>query len=307
MTQPPIKPGAPPALNKPVFKPKAMRISAGHDPNALGGLKTLYWGPPFSYKTKLMLSWPGVVIVQLDPDRATVYAHEFEPPLIEVADWDEWNDVILPKITSRQIKELIWEIPGFENYARDVAKWTIAIDSFTRLGELAEEKAKSLEADQRRWYGKKYDLLLDTMNKLNGIVTVHPKLPPPVNLIGSIHERERFIDVPNPNGKGMIQQLDRIGPSITGGMFEKFPQYWSTILLTDTMIPSNKEGDALPGAKHQHFCHTVPPDRFRRMGDRLSGGRLPPLPPKVEGTYASLAKHWFPTNTNKPQPKGQPK
>lgn len=289
MTQP-IKPGAPtpprPAGPSPTVR--ALPIYSNQTVT-LGeaGSRCLYIGPPLTGKTTKMLTWPGVVFIQFDEERSVVDGSRTPIPVISVSDWGDWSGRILPAIKSRQrLQTLVSSIPGFESYTVR----TVAIDSFTGMGEMCETHFRSLHTNTMRMYGDKLVALRQTKDDLFSICRPSAS-GTPLNLIGAVHERALTRSVKNAKGE-FEEIIEAIIPSITGQFGERFLEYWAVILWCMKEVPAAADGELLKNKPVSYFCRTDPIDAHRSGVDRLGGGRLPRLPPRVSGSYPDLMKHW---------------
>jgi hypothetical protein len=257
-----------------------------------GGDTVLYWGREKTGKSHNMATWPGVLFIHfaLNPD--TVKKFPDVPVLFpegrtyrERLKWFHFS--VLPAIQNRKMTQLVREsIPGFADYTVK----TIALDDYTCLGQHckmvlagagdADQPDRVTKIDYEGWNQYLAWLLNDTTMLLGSAA---PYLPDPsrecYNFVAAVHERDSYDDTGS---------IVKITPSIDGQFKDDLASKFGLVLVTDSRSFTYPKGHPREGQRDvEYFCHTIPPDRYRKAG----GGRGK-LPAKVVGTYPELQKAW---------------
>lgn len=244
-----------------------------------GGERALYIGPPLTGKTTYMITWPGLVVLQFDDERTTL--DELAPgiPVVEVRNWAEWQQLILPKLRSRALftQEIQEKHPGY-------GIQTIAVDSYTGLDEKCEAYWREQGfKDNRQMYGAKLDNLCGTQGTLMDLTRPDPQ-GNRWNLVGCAHEDVRMTQ--DDDGKG---QITEVRAAITGKFGQNFFKSWGTILWCFKQTHTAANGSLIRGTAPSYFCRTDTIDRWRSGVDRKNK-----LPSKVGGSYEELMSYWRP-------------
>jgi hypothetical protein len=273
---PAAKPGTPPPKSVPAASP--LKLLTGTEPQRVRGVKVCYWGKAFSGKTRYMLTWPGVVLITMDPDLETAFrvnrqrkaAGLPEIPII-APDLDLFHNRILFAIRDRKLDDLIRQDPRFGDHTTR----TIAFDSWTFYGEavLAAINPGGGKGDFAVWQQYK-DRMTMTAEYLGGI-RAGCHLPNKdgrfYNYVASVHEREFMDD----EGK----KVTEVGPTVQGQFYDKFFAYYGAVLQCDV-----ETGDA----KSARYVVRTKANALRKS----MGARLGDLPDPYSGDFTALAKHW---------------
>lgn len=250
----------------------------------------LYIGRERSGKTHAACSWPSPLVVcfALNPETVLkfdlpvlfpgVRGEQTEPTITQQL--DAWRYEVLPAIKSRRLSALV---------GRPVE--SVVVDDLTQLALMYKLKLLgcSTEAIPRGGTGKlDFDQWNLYMMWLRSDITALVGATRPdlkgerdsYNVICTVHERD------TQNDAGAVV---KISPAVDGQMKDVLASMFGTIFWCDSEKTRDKQGRTLG---MDYFVHTISPDGLRRAGSGLSGGRFGQLPPKCEGTYPELAKHW---------------
>lgn len=270
----PPKPGERP---KPKPRNFPMRIAGARE--GAYGERVCYIGQPLTGKTTSLVTWPGLVILQWDDERTTTDTSGVQCPVIELPDWETWEQMVLPRIRTRaRLQELVNEFPGFEDYQVK----SLGVDSYTGMGEKCEASLRQNGnyKDMRQMYGDKLNLMRESQRVLMG-VTKPTAGTPAWNLVGCVHEQ---VDTAMIDNKEAITDIH----AAIGGQFGKnFAKDWGTFLWCFIELPKTADGTLIHGKKALYYCRTDPIDAWRRGVDRKNK-----LPRKVSGKYEELIEYW---------------
>jgi hypothetical protein len=89
--------------------------------------------------------------------------------------------------------------------------------------------------------------------------------------------------------------VTEICPKIEGAFRRELLAMVDSVLWTNAQrreVEVNAAGATKRETRVEYWVDTVPTDKFRRAGDGIGGGRYRTLPPRLEGTYQSLANAW---------------
>ena len=270
------KPGTPPPKVPPA---SPLKLITGTEENRVRGVKVCYWGKAYSGKTGYMLTWPGVLLICMDPDLETAFAVNRkrkqaglpEVPIL-APDMDTFHNRILFAIRDRKLDDLVRTDPRFGDYKVQ----TIAFDSWTFYGSAvwANLCPGGGKGDFAMWqmYKDRMEATAETLGGIRAGCHIPDKAGRFYNYVASVHEREYMDD----EGKKVVE----IGPSVQGQFYDKFFAYFGAVLQCDVETGNPKEGAT-------YFVRTVANTQRKSMGSRL--GRLPERCP---GDYASLARAW---------------
>jgi len=278
-TAQPPKPGPRPAPQRRALPVRSNKLQKG-------GRSVLYIGANATGKTLRSLSWPGVVLLQFDPEQQRASSLDEEIPVVDIPSWDLCEQLIAPSLKSRQrFQEMIQE-QGFPDYEIK----TLVVDSYTGLDEMCE-------TTMRARYSKKFDmfdekrLALREFQQTLGDLT-RPRLNelPPWNLIGCVHERVDTVSIKDSDGT-FKEVTDGIRASISGQFGKRFFSYWGVVLWCMIDVPTTQTGEIIRGKKPTYYCRTDPIDQWRKGVDRAGK-----LPSRVAGDYADLMSYWEPSD-----------
>jgi hypothetical protein len=256
----------------------------------------LYWGREFTGKSYNVLSWQEagpLLLIYFDTNSATV-AGSIGPECIVIDNpsVQQFQSIIIPAIQKRDLTVL-----GSTDAERELLSriTVIGLDSVSNLGarvlrSMAGSDTGKLEYDDRSAFINQmrswFLVMIGSRRPLND----HPGW----HFVATVHENTRTDD------EGRVTEVT---PKIEGAFRLELAALFDTCLWTDSEVVT----DAKTGLRSVNYvCHAIPPDRFRKAGDRIGGKRLRKLPPKFVGTYGSLVKLWGErenTNTKQETPK----
>lgn len=240
-------------------------------------------GPPKTGKTHFLTTCPHPLIIQWDRNSATL--DKFDVPYI-IPGTEKYSPIkhyeleIIPAIQNRRLAEMT----GLDNIE------TICEDSLTFKGralkdELTQQGRVDMGFEGWGQYLNKFDFWTKV---LTGVA--HPQTGaedrPCYNYVATVHESAAM----DPEGR-----IARITPSLEGQFKDLCLQYFDSVFSTDSTVAKSIEGEGKDREVQRrvtYFFYTVPPDKFRRAGDGVGGGKYKVLPEKVPNTYPELAKAW---------------
>lgn len=261
----------------------------------------LYLGPEKTGKTHSIMSWlecGPMLLIYFDSNTATM--EKFLTPecvVIQNPPIDIFEARIIPAIQNRNLARLAELLPRHEEESdgdyhtrRDEMAnlldnvETVAIDTASSLAiqlisKIAGGRIK-IEFDDRQ----------DFLNKMRSWFRIMVQAARPVpnrnrtyNILVGCHEWVRTDE------KGNITE---VSPKVEGQFRNEIAVFFDSVLYCMSETSTTQEPGKPSQRVTRYVCHTVPPDSFRRAGDGVGGGRYNVLPPKLEGTYPSLAKAW---------------
>lgn len=266
-----VKPGA--AVTPPSDGPT---VRSNRDGPQLAGQRVLYIGKYGTGKTRNMLTWPGVVMVQTAIEDTTLKAHGADVPVLDATSWQEWKR-LQPVLRSREkLLATVQRDPRFAEYE----VLGVALDDWTALAEMAHNQANAGSGgDSRAAYGG----LLNAMLEAKDVLFACTRWREPLYFISAIHEREKWKTVNN------VEVLDDVLPTIAGSFGEqKFFSYFATVLWAQRQHYPTPDGGLQRGKEPRFYCRTDQIDAYRRGFDRWGK-----LPAEVAGDYPTLAGYWF--------------
>ena len=268
---------APKLASRPKPVPRAFPIAANTKHTT--GERVVYIGKPLTGKTKRLLTWPGLVVIQWEDESTTLEQSGIECPVITIPDWPTWEQLVLPKLRNRSLlQQLVNEMPGFESYKIE----TIGFDSYTSMDIKCESFLRETGGfrDTRQMYGEKLQALYKTQRVLMDLTKPTASLPG-WHFVATVHEHVETSIVDNK------EVIEDIRASVSGKFGKNFAKDWGLILWCFVDVPTAQDGTILRGKKPVYYCRTDVIDAWRKAVDRT--GRLPS---RVEGSYPDIKQYW---------------
>lgn len=271
----------------------ALGVVSSHDPNQQAGLKVCLWGDYGSLKTTYLLSFPGVFILNFDPQASTIQGQPFRVPYIQIRDYKHMLEVE-KFVTARRMSELAQAV-GFDGYKVQ----TIGVDSSTFQGHMiaaecdrSDHTTKSGAFDGQKWYLDKLKLHNRWLMAMGDASKVLPGKEH-YNIVTTAHEKIHYDE------KGNIKA---ISAAIDGDAKTRIFGTQDINLYCEKVDNINEAtGKVIQNTRPTPKVYTAPHTKWHRpVLDRIGiGGRYNVLPRTIEppplsegGLWGELKRLW---------------
>ncbi len=243
---------------------------ASTDEDTEDKLSILYRGQEKTGKTFNMATFPKPFFIYADKNISTIRKFpnlDYSP----LENYGQWHDQLLPEL-----------LAGTETWLK--AYDTLAIDSLSALFRMCKAWG-----EYKNYKG--FDLWGYVLTTFVGDLELYLSLgkaagregKPTYHTVASVHEQEIMDDA---------GALLRIGLAIQGQSAGQVAPLFDSVFCTESTTKKKMTPGQPPETAAEYFIYTVSPDRFRKCGDGIGGGKYKTLPTKMQGTYPDLMKAW---------------